>query len=60
MAGDFFDPSPEEQNVVLVGVATLHEAEKLIETCEGCNPEGAEIPFDLIGRSVGNQQERLE
>jgi hypothetical protein len=28
--------------------ATLHQAERLIESCEGCNPEGAEIPFDYI------------
>jgi hypothetical protein len=26
----------------------LREAERLIESCEGCNPEGAEIPFDNI------------
>jgi hypothetical protein len=37
---DFFDPTPEEQIVVLVDVATLREAEKLIEYCEHCNPEG--------------------
>ena len=32
----------------LVEAATLHEAERLIESCEGCNPDGAEIPFDAI------------
>ncbi len=26
----------------------LHQAEKLIESCEHCNPGGAEIPFDNI------------
>jgi len=41
---DFFDPTPEEQDVVLVNAATLREVEKLIESCEGCNREGAEIP----------------
>src|SRR5262249_1971257 len=45
---DFFDPTPEQQNVVLINTATLHEAERLIESCEHCNPEGAEIPFDAI------------
>ena len=35
MAHDFFDPTPEQQNVVLVNAATLHEAERLIESCEG-------------------------
>jgi hypothetical protein len=34
--------------VVLVDAATLHEAERLIESCEGCNTDGAEIPFDAI------------
>ena len=43
---DFFDPTPEEQNVVLVTAPMLLEAENLIESCEHCNPEGAEIPFD--------------
>jgi len=42
---DFFDPTPEQQNVVLVDAATLREAERLIESCEACNPEGAQIPF---------------
>ena len=45
---DFFDPAPEQQNVILVNAATLHEAERLIASCEHCNPEGAEIPFDNI------------
>ena len=46
MNRDFFDPTPEQQNVVLVSAATLREAEKQIESCESCNPTGAEIPFD--------------
>ena len=51
MPSDFFDPTPEQQNVVLINTATLHEAERLIDSCEGCNPMGAEIPeipFDAI------------
>jgi hypothetical protein len=48
MLRDFFDPTPEQQNVVLINTATLAEAERLIESCEGWNPEGAEIPFDNI------------
>jgi hypothetical protein len=28
--------------------AATHETERLIESCEGCNPEGAEIPFDVM------------
>ena len=49
---DFFDPTPEQQNVVLINAATLREAERLIESCEHCNPEGAEIPFDNILDSI--------
>ena len=48
MPHDFFDPTPEQQNVVLIDAATLREAERLIESCEGCNPDGAEIPFDAV------------
>ena len=33
---------------MLVNVATLREAERVIESCEGSNPEGAEIPFDAV------------
>jgi len=43
MSGDFF-----EQVVVLVDSATLRQAEQLIESCEHCNEEGAQIPFDNI------------
>jgi len=45
----------KQQNVVLINVATLHEAERLIESCEQCNPEGAEIPFDnILDRVTGS------
>jgi hypothetical protein len=44
----FFDPTPEEEKVVLVDAVTIHEAERQIESCEHCNLEGAEIPFDAI------------
>jgi hypothetical protein len=48
MPRDFFDPTPEEQIVVLVDAATLRQAERMIESLEHCNEEGAEIPFDWI------------
>src|SRR5262245_28575056 len=54
MPRNFFDPTPERQNVVLVNAAIKHEAERLIESCEGCTPEGAEIPFDLVLRVTGS------
>jgi hypothetical protein len=34
MSGDFFDPTPEQQVVVLVESATLRQAERLIESCK--------------------------
>ena len=34
--------------MVLVDAATLWKARQFIESCEQCNPEGAEIPFDNI------------
>ena len=43
----FFEPDPEQQKVAFVDTATLRESEKLIESCEACNPE-AVIPFDWI------------
>ena len=49
---DFFDPTPEQQKVVLVDAATLREVERLIESCEHCNVEHAEIPFDNILESL--------
>jgi hypothetical protein len=51
---DLFDPSPEEQ-VVLVERSTVHKAERLIESCERCNPRDAEIPFDnILDRLTGS------
>ena len=48
MSRDYFDLTPEEQNIVLVTVATLRKAERFIESCEFCNPDVAKIPFDHI------------
>jgi hypothetical protein len=35
-----------------LGSEMLRDAKKLIESCERCNPDGAEIPFDNILDSV--------
>jgi hypothetical protein len=32
MNRDFFDPTPEQQNILLINAATLRQAEKLIES----------------------------
>ena len=53
--GFLLDPPLEQQNVVLINATTLHEAERLIESCEHCNPDGAEIPFDnVLDRTTGS------
>ena len=57
MSGDFFDPTPGQQVVVLVDAATLRQAQWLIETCEHCNEESAQIPFDnILDRVTGSNQ----
>ena len=48
MLADFFDPTPEEQNVLMIERARADRAATFIESCEICNPDGAEIPFDVI------------
>jgi hypothetical protein len=46
---------PDEEVVVLVQSATLRQAERLIESCEHCNNEGAQIPFDnILDRVTGS------
>jgi hypothetical protein len=47
MAYDFFDLSPEQTEIVLIGRATVFRAQRQITSCEACNPE-AEVPFDLV------------
>ena len=55
MTRDFFDPTPEQQIVVLIDAATLRKAEQLLESCEYCNREAAEIPFDhILDRVTGS------
>ena len=41
---DFFNPSPEKQSVALVNAATVHEAERLIESARSrTKPPGREL-----------------
>jgi hypothetical protein len=46
MTRDFFDPTPEQQ-IVLVDAATLQTAQRMIAGCEACS-EDAETPFDHV------------
>ena len=40
---------------MLVESATLRQAEQRIESCEHCNVEGAQIPFDnILDRVTGS------
>jgi hypothetical protein len=45
---EFFDPSWEKTNVVLVDAGVLLEAERWIKSCEACTPDTAQMPFDWI------------
>lgn len=48
MAAGFFDTAPQEQFVLRIDAATLREAERLIRSCESCNPEAAQIAFVVV------------
>jgi hypothetical protein len=48
MTRDFFDSPWEQTRIVLVDSAKLRKAERMILSCEVCNPEEAEIPFDWV------------
>jgi hypothetical protein len=48
MVGDSFDARPEEHNILFVAASTVRKAELFIESCEHCNPNAAEIPFDYV------------
>ena len=54
MPRDFFDPTPEQQNVVLIDAVTLQEAQRMIAGGEACS-EDAEIPFgNILDRLTGS------
>ena len=48
MERDFFDPPWEHTNVILVDAAVLHQAERCICSCEACDPDEAQFPFDYV------------
>src|SRR5262249_24309847 len=48
MSSKWFDPAPEEQNVVLVDEPIVRRAERWIRACEACKPHEAQMPFDWI------------
>jgi hypothetical protein len=58
MPHDFFDPTPEQQNVIPIDAATLDQCERLIEACEYCNPLGADSVRLDSGSRYGFRSER--
>jgi hypothetical protein len=53
MTRDFF--ALRQKNKTSCSTQQLHKAQRLIESCEHCNPEGAEIPFDnILDRITGS------
>jgi len=52
---DFFDPQQNNKTWFSSIAQPLHEAERLIASCEHCNLDGAEIPFDhILDRVTGS------
>jgi hypothetical protein len=50
---EFFDPTPEQQNIVLINAGTRRKAQRMIAGCEAC--DGAELPFDnILDRLTGS------
>src|SRR5205814_308624 len=45
---EFFDPSWENTNVVVVESGVLRQAERWIKSCEACTPDEAQMPFDWV------------
>lgn len=48
MTREFFDPTWEHTNIVLVSATTVRKAEHRFLSCEACNPEDAQFPFDNV------------
>ncbi len=48
----YFEPNPEETDVVFVDEPTLLEAQSFVSGCEHCEPETSEIAFDQILDSI--------
>jgi hypothetical protein len=48
MQRDFFDPPEDELQLIVVGGATVVAALRLVLSCEHCQPDEAQIPFDWM------------
>jgi hypothetical protein len=47
VTGDFSDPTPERQRIVLIDSVTLQKAQRVIAGCDACSVR-AEWPFENI------------
>jgi hypothetical protein len=41
-------PALQQHNVIVIDAAMLRKAEKMIKSCQHCNPERSDIPFVVI------------
>jgi len=48
MKRDFFDPTTDELQLIAVSRETTESALQMISSCEHCQPEDGQIPFDWI------------
>ena len=61
MQREFFDPTPEDQVIVLVKHETVRDVQKFIKSCEHCNPHDAEWPFTaLLDRITGSDSKVID
>jgi hypothetical protein len=58
---NFFDPTPEQQIIVLVDSSVIRRAQNLIAFCQYCDSESSEFPFDLLlDRVTGSDPTRTD
>jgi len=54
MPRDFFDPTPEQQRVVLIDAATLQGTQRMSAGCEACSDD-EELRFEnILDRLTGS------
>jgi hypothetical protein len=48
MKRDFFDPTTDELQLIAVSRPTMESAMQMISSCEHCQFEDSQIPFDWV------------
>ena len=54
MTRDFFDPTPEEREVVLVDAATVQQAQRMIVGCGACIEDARDIFASILDIFTGS------